>query len=258
MYQPPQGDNQPTYQTPQYTQYPPQFAPPPPPRKRRTWLWVLLGALALLVLGCVGIVAIASTATQTGTQPQATSTTAVNTPAPTTALSTPTTNPTPTSKPQPAVGPAVLGAPLDAFIAKLGPPNDHSSTSMPHFKRRGNSNVDQVILLQGEDNQRVSGVTISACTSSDWTMSAASAACAPYLPSDAVFKRSVYVTASPALDKIYYSSSIAHEFDPGDFTDANGNTVKPGLFDVNYLYVSSSDTTHIDDCDILLGTQQTQ
>lgn len=85
----PSGPNDPTY-TPQ--PYPPTVPPPPPPKKRRTWLWIVLGVFAVLVLGCVGLVAIASQAGQSGTQPQATqagNTPATgNTPAPTTAPAT--------------------------------------------------------------------------------------------------------------------------------------------------------------------------
>lgn len=69
------GPNDPTY-TPQ------PYPPPPmvqPPKKRRTWLWAILGAAVVLVLGCVGLVAIAAQSGQSGTQPQATK--AGNTPA---------------------------------------------------------------------------------------------------------------------------------------------------------------------------------
>src|SRR5215469_2813826 len=77
---PPSGPNDPTYTPPQPY---PAYAPPPgsPPRKHRTWLWILLGALALLVLGCVGLVTFATLASQSGTQPQATNTPVGNTPA---------------------------------------------------------------------------------------------------------------------------------------------------------------------------------
>jgi hypothetical protein len=73
MSQPP-NPNDPTVPSQQpYSQDPPQqpyYPPPPvaqPPRKRRTWLWVVLGVLALLVLGCVGVVALAGRGVQTST-----------------------------------------------------------------------------------------------------------------------------------------------------------------------------------------------
>jgi hypothetical protein len=70
MYQPPQNPDEPGYPPPQqppYPQetppqgyppqqpyYPPQYVPPPQ-KKSRTWLWIVLGVLAVLVLGCIGV-----------------------------------------------------------------------------------------------------------------------------------------------------------------------------------------------------------
>src|SRR6266699_5243640 len=69
MYQPPnpnQNDPDVPSQQPQYPQTPPQGYPPqqpyyppsympPPQKKSRTWLWIVLGVLAILVLGCIGV-----------------------------------------------------------------------------------------------------------------------------------------------------------------------------------------------------------
>ncbi len=184
---------------------------------------------------------------------------------------TPTATPTSTPIPSPTpkhtattiknAGPAVLGGTLDAFIAKFGPPNDHSSAGMPHFNRCGNSNIDQLILLQdsygGTSTHHIISVTVQACTSTSWTMSLAQANCSSFFPADAVYKRTVQVD-NTSIDKIYFSATLAHEFTPDNFTDANSNQVQPGLFDVNYLYVSNTDLSHIDSCNVQLGTQQTQ
>ncbi len=71
MYQPPTGDNQPTYQTP-HTQYPPPFAPPPPPkRKRPIWLWIIVAIAILIVISQMGK-AMISPQTETSTPPAAT------------------------------------------------------------------------------------------------------------------------------------------------------------------------------------------
>ncbi len=81
--QPPEGHEQPPqppyYQSPgqQYgPQYPqqPMYPPPgqPPKKRRRTWLWIVLGVLAVLLLGCIGVVALASQASKTGTSTLAT------------------------------------------------------------------------------------------------------------------------------------------------------------------------------------------
>jgi len=79
-YYPPQQYGQPPYQQPMYQ--------PTPPRKRsRTWLWIVLGVLAVLLLGCIGIVALVTSAarsTNTGT---------LATTIPSSSTSTPTSNP---------------------------------------------------------------------------------------------------------------------------------------------------------------------
>jgi hypothetical protein len=61
----------------------------------------------------------------------------------------------------------------------------------------------------------------------------------------------------PAFVKVYYSATLAHEFSADNFTDANKNPVKPGLFDASYLYENNNDTTQIGSCNIQLGTRQT-
>jgi len=158
------------------------------------------------------------------------------------------------------MGPAVLGGTVDAFIAEFGQPNDHSSAGMPHFKQCSNSNVDQLILLDVSNPGHVESITVAACT--PWTVSQAKTNCSAFFPADAVYKRTVQIpgppNSFPSVDKIYYSATLAHEFAADVFTDANGNPVQPGLFDVNYLYISNTDLSHIDSCDVIVGTQQTQ
>jgi flagellar basal body-associated protein FliL len=70
---------------PQYPQQP--WQQPPPPKKRRTWLWIVLGVLAIVVLGCIGVVALATSASKTTTNTIATTIatsipTSASTPAP--------------------------------------------------------------------------------------------------------------------------------------------------------------------------------
>src|SRR6266699_5441520 len=70
MYQPPQNPDEPGYPPPQQPSYPQQTPPqgyplqqpyyppqyvPPPQKKSRTWLWIVLGVLAILILGCIGV-----------------------------------------------------------------------------------------------------------------------------------------------------------------------------------------------------------
>ena len=87
-YYPPQQYGQPPYegrpQPPQQPYYPPQqpygppypqqpmYQPPPPKKRSRAWLWIVLGVLAVLLLGCIGIVALVTSAAKTGTSTIAT------------------------------------------------------------------------------------------------------------------------------------------------------------------------------------------
>src|SRR6266566_3796359 len=86
------GDNQPTYLTP--PAYPPyQYPPPPmPPKKRRTWLWIVLGVLAILILGCIGVSTLVLRSAGT----------AINTVSTTVASTVTTIAETPTTQAQPA------------------------------------------------------------------------------------------------------------------------------------------------------------
>jgi hypothetical protein len=71
--------------------YPPQpMYSPPPKKKNRTWLWIVLGVVGVLVLGCIGVSALVFNAAQSTTTTTATistlatdvATTTSNTPAP--------------------------------------------------------------------------------------------------------------------------------------------------------------------------------
>ena len=87
----PQPPQQPYYppQQPYGPPYPqqPMYQPPPPKKRSRAWLWIVLGVLAVLLLGCIGIVALVTSAaktTNTGTLA-----TTIATTVPTTAARTP-------------------------------------------------------------------------------------------------------------------------------------------------------------------------
>ena len=108
MYQPPQNPDEPMYTPPQQPSYPqqtpqqgyppqqPYYPPsyvPPPQKKSRTWLWIVLGVLAVLILGCIGVSTLvlrsAGTAINTVSTSVASTVTVVSTPtsAPSTANS---------------------------------------------------------------------------------------------------------------------------------------------------------------------------
>jgi hypothetical protein len=158
---------------------------------------------------------------------------------------------------------AILGAQLSAFTAKFGQQNDHSSPGQMHFARCKNSNTDQLLLSQlslASSSGPIASILYASCSA--WTVSTAESSCSIFLPADAVYQKTVIVPGSssqfPAYDKIYYSAILAHEFAATNFTDANKIPVKPGLFDVSFLYESSNDTSHVGSCNIQLGTKQTQ
>ena len=167
-----------------------------------------------------------------------------------------------TTQPTLNTGTAILGSQLSTFIAKFGQQNDHSSPGQIHLARCGNSNTDQLILSQfaaSSSTGPISSVLYAPC--STWTVSTAESLCSKFFPADAAYQKTVIIPGSasqfPAFDKVYYSATLAREFSADNFTDAHKNPVKPGLFDVSYLYENNNDTTHIGSCNIQLGTRQT-
>ncbi len=97
---PSQQPYQPYQQPPQYPQQQPYYPPmitPPPQKKSRTWLWIVLGVVALVILGCIGFTTLAArTATNT-----------INTVA-TNVSTTATTASNPSSAPKGSIGKAVV------------------------------------------------------------------------------------------------------------------------------------------------------
>src|SRR5260370_15987044 len=145
---------------------PVSFQPPSQQRQRGLWSWykrqtrfgqvgLACGLIvAILLLRTWSLAAYGSTLppTPTSPSPQVVATKAQPT-ATSIPLATPTATLVPTAIPTPKpnaiknAGPAVLGGTLDAFIAKFGSPNDHSSAGLPHFERFGNSNIAQGLWL---------------------------------------------------------------------------------------------------------------
>jgi Domain of unknown function (DUF4352) len=85
-WQPQEGYNQPPWQQPPNTNYPPQPPPnqpyqpyqpypqqpmppyqQPPKKKSRLWLWIVLGIVGVLVLGCIGVSALVYSAARSVT-----------------------------------------------------------------------------------------------------------------------------------------------------------------------------------------------
>jgi hypothetical protein len=195
----------------------------------------------------------------------------VSTPRPITRTTHPTSQSTPASTSAPnlqatpqsttkAIPPAaLLGSDIAQFVAIYGRPNDHSvpSAGYYHFRQYASSNLDFLIVQTdaadgGVYAQRVKGVMAQA-PGAGWNQQEASAACAVFLPRDAVYERTVKL--ANGFDKVYFSASLAGLFRASAFSDPNGSQVKAGLFDVRYINRSG---TIIDSCGILIGNEQIQ
>lgn len=180
---------------------------------------------------------------------------------PTTTL-TPPTQPTHIATTVLSSGPALLGSDISLFTATYGIPNSHSqpNSGLYHYQTYAGQNIDFLIIMtDGADTgytTRVESISVQA-PESKWTMTEASTKCAVFLPRDATYKNEIPVATGPALDKIYFSQSLAQQFPVDAFTDANQNPVTPGYFDVQYLYTDTSQTS-IAGCSIILGEQQTK
>ncbi len=88
-----------------------------------------------------------------------------------------------------------------------------------------------------------------------WTTDEAKARCMTFAPADAHFKQQFIYANNSGYDLVYTSAELAKDFSATDFTDQQQNQVQAGTFDVSYLY--ASDGQHIDDCDLIIGEQQT-
>jgi hypothetical protein len=262
---------------------PPQIILPETPKptspRRRSPGAGRKGAIRLLLIGmalCV-VVALASIYAFTrgnSLQPPATPQARATQPAgqstrPTTSSTQGATSPTsPTSKPttqattgsNPTSSAPVLGGGLSAFTTKYGQPNNHSvpASGLYHFKQYPVSNLDFLIvntdLADGSAYaNRVESITAQA-PDAGWSQQEATAACAAFLPPDAVYKQQINLTYG--YDNIYSSASLAQLFPSLDFVDVNGKQVQAGLFDVQYLYQHG--TKNIVSCSFMIGTQQTQ
>lgn len=181
---------------------------------------------------------------------------------------TPTPSPTPIPTPTLAVsGPPILGADIRTFISKYGQPNDHSTvnTGSYHFQRYSDSNIDFLIIQTDPTDgstytKLVDWVTANASdagSDAGWSQQQADTTCSQFFPPDAVYKNQVPLSDNSGYDKIYYSASLASVFPTSAFTDASQKQVQAGLFDIQYLTKSASDS-NIVSCSIMIGTQQTQ
>lgn len=237
----------------------------------------IMGGISGLLVVCaicsclsIAIGAIASTNAHTSsnsTQQQTARATSISTHTPLpTAVMSPTPIPpiaTATSTTRPVVastGSTVIGGALSAFVSKFGQPNNNSDPSSGRYNF-GNNNF-LMITTAGFNASGHIVETIAAASPTKQPMDPTTGKgyCQTFLPSDAHYQRQQPVTDSSGLegiDYIYFSNSVANSGIPSsDFTDANGDNVKPGTFDMFILYSAPNDSAQIDSCSIDPGTSQ--
>ncbi len=143
-------------------------------------------------------------------------------------------------------GPAVLGAEIGAFVAKYGQPNTaQGGNEFGSLDVTFDNNRAIAILDQGPD--------------AGWTKDEAIAACLALAPPDNTYKRQMTLLdgtgAIKAIQRVYFSASLAPLLPANDFTDENGNTDIPGTFGI-VLNVDPTNVSHYDSCSIQSVLQQ--
>lgn len=268
---------QPTMSNQQYPPMPPQSPSKPPSwwrrQKRITKIGILgCGLPTVIVLLCVcsltalGLVLPkqpASSVASNSVQATATPTHAaihVATPP----KSTPTPKPavktqTPTSAPA-SSGAAVLGATLDAFKAKYGPPNSHSDPNQGqyYFSVYGTGQSDLTVQFLGTTHAE--GLILDAPGNNTyWSESEATSHCLALLPSDADYQRQLTVRGgdptTPDIQRVYSVPSLASLFSSSDWTDENGNQTTAGTVGMVLGHWTTTSGAGYIDCTVQIGLQ---
>jgi len=172
----------------------------------------------------------------------------------------------PTPTPTPNAGPAVLGGLQAAFVAAFGQPTTSSDPSAGRlqFQRFAGTNTDFLIvqfdIFDGASvRDRAFSITARHPPDHFWSPSEAQNACRVFLPADARHLRQVKVTTTDGtegVDDIYISATLAGIFPASSFVDAAENPVTPGTFDVHLRFANLNDSSHIESCQLEVGTQQ--
>jgi hypothetical protein len=221
----------------------------------RHTLWLSLAVIIFLGSAC----AASSTTTTTSGPTQVTVTKQA---------ALPTPKPTPVPKPSPtqgAVGHAILGGNIAAFIAKYGPPDTGCATCQSgvyNFKRFPGTQIDYLtdVLVDADAVHKghVNSLLVQAPPQSTWDAQTATTLCESFGPTDVNYDHPLQVIPSPdgtSIEKVYKSAWLASQLIASDFVDRYGNTNPvPGTFDIVYGNGSSSAT--IDQCSLDTGIDQ--
>lgn len=249
-----------------YSQYPQQQWQQPPlqpqqyqplKQKSRKRLWLFMAAIVLVLAVMIGV---ASQGQSQKPTPAVQSTQPTHT---TQQLTTqPTRAPQPVTAPTQSVakaGPAILGADIAAFITKYGQPNTHSQPSNGdyNFALYGNPQISDLSVTT-ESNKALS-ILKDSSTDQGWNASEAIAACLVFTPQDTIYKRSMILLdgqGNPlAIQRVYFSLSLAKQFPASNFTDENSNQTIPGTFGIVLGYNLGSTTSFLT-CSAQVGLQQ--
>lgn len=162
---------------------------------------------------------------------------------------------------------AVLGSSGQAFITKYGPPTSQGNPTQGdlHFREYPGVATDYLIVDEGKYFGVTPGDAAAysievAAPAQPWSVATAKQTCTAFAPTDAKYVKRATTTSTSGVegwDDLYTGATLAQTFPASAFQDANQNTAPAGSFDISYLYASANDTTHVVDCQLLVGEQQT-
>jgi hypothetical protein len=214
---------------------------PGQPRQQRSYhRWLVVGIVALVLLGGPGALLLATHKSTSVSPLQVTQQSAIPTMPPT---------PTLTFTPLKLAGAAILGGNISAFIAKYGPPFSDAGG----YYVFANDGVD--VTASG---LHAFAIAVSAPGNTTWSVKQAESICLALVPPDRVYERSRIILdpleKPMALQKVYYSAVLSKQFPASDFTDENANQLTPGTLGLVLTY-DGGNTSKILQCAVEVGLQ---
>jgi hypothetical protein len=163
--------------------------------------------------------------------------------------------PSPTTAPA-TTGDPVLGAPIDAFIARFGQPKQ-MGTGYYSFQ---NDSIEA--NFTSDNDKRTFAVSRNAPNNQEFTLQDGRAACLPFLPADATYTgkhMTQYNSDGSVRDEqyVYISPLLGKEMPASIFTDEKGNNTTPGTIGLVLTYDSTiqNNTTQFLSCDDEAGLE---
>jgi len=217
----------------------PSMPPAPKPKRhlRKPWIGVAgVGVVVVLFAAVAGILHAhqnsvpASTIQGKVTQP---------TSQPTQTVDHPTAHPTSVpTQPGASITPAILGADLSTFTAKYG---QVITVQGGYYTFKANG-IE--VMFAGNDPPpyatRALTIVYNPPSGHELGVSDATNACAALSPSDAHYLYSLTLTG--AVERVYFSASLARQFPASEFVDGHLKATKPGTFGIVLNYGPGSNT----------------